>query len=91
MAVAPVCRRRHFENARYTASGGIQPQRGILVHQSTEAGEKYMSGINGDKARFNRRRRQKISRRLSNEKMLKVLAEKNLVAPAPQGAKEKLA
>jgi len=43
-----------------------------------------MSGVNGDKARFNRRRRKKISRRQSNEKMLKALAEKHLVAPAPQ-------
>jgi hypothetical protein len=51
-----------------------------------------MSGINGDKARFNRRRRQKISRRQSNEKMLKALAEKHLVAPAKQaGLKEKVA
>jgi hypothetical protein len=49
-----------------------------------------MSGVNGDKARFNRRRRQKISRRQSNEKMLKALAEKNLVAPAKQASlKEK--
>ncbi|MFZ1011013.1 MAG: hypothetical protein WAN65_29515 [Candidatus Sulfotelmatobacter sp.] len=49
-----------------------------------------MSGVNGDKARFNRRRRQKISRRLSNQKMLKDLAEKNLIAPAAQAsAKEK--
>jgi hypothetical protein len=51
-----------------------------------------MSAINGDKARFNRRRRQKISRRQSNEKMLKALAEKNLVAPAkPANLKEKVA
>ena len=49
-----------------------------------------MSGVNGDKARFNRRRRQKISRRISNQKMLKALEEKNLVPPAPQSvAKEK--
>jgi hypothetical protein len=49
-----------------------------------------MSGINGDKARFNRRRRQKISRRQSNQKMLKDLAEKHLIAPAAQtSAKEK--
>ncbi|HXM65928.1 MAG TPA: hypothetical protein VN911_04285 [Candidatus Acidoferrum sp.] len=49
-----------------------------------------MSGINGDKARFNRRRRQKISRRQSTQKMLKALAEKNLVAPALQtSSKEK--
>jgi hypothetical protein len=41
-----------------------------------------MSGINGDKARFNRRRRQKISRRISKQKMLNELAEKHLVPPA---------
>ena len=46
--------------------------------------ERIMSGVNGDKARFNRRRRHKISRRQSREKMLKVLAEKHLVAPAAQ-------
>jgi hypothetical protein len=51
-----------------------------------------MSGVNGDKARFNRRRRQKISRRLSNEKLLKALAEKHLVPPAaPANLKEKVA
>jgi hypothetical protein len=51
-----------------------------------------MSGVNGDKARFNRRRRQKISRRLSNEKMLKELAEKHLTPPPPQkNSKEKVA
>jgi hypothetical protein len=50
-----------------------------------------MSGINGDKARFNRRRRAKISRRQSNVKMLKSLAEKNLVIPAAQtNTKEKV-
>ena len=47
-----------------------------------------MSGINGDKARFNRRRRHKISRRISNQKMLKTLAEKNLV-PAGSQADQK--
>ena len=51
-----------------------------------------MSGINGDKARFNRRRRQKISRRQRNVKMLKDLAEKNLVMPAkPENLKAKSA
>ncbi len=51
-----------------------------------------MSGINGDKARFNRRRRQKISSRQSNEKMLKALAEKHLVIPPAQtNSKEKVA
>jgi len=49
-----------------------------------------MSAINGDKARFNRRRRQKISRRQSTVKMLKALAEKNLAPPALQtNAKER--
>lgn len=48
-----------------------------------------MSGINGDKARFNRRRRQKISRRLSNQKMLKALEEKHLTPPAPDQPKDK--
>jgi hypothetical protein len=47
-----------------------------------------MSAINGDKARFNRRRRHKISRRQSNQKMLRTLAEKQLVPPAPAAAKE---
>lgn len=51
-----------------------------------------MSGINGDKARFNRRRRQKISRRLSTQKMLKTLGEKQLMPPpAPANLKEKVA
>jgi len=51
-----------------------------------------MSGINGDKARFNRRRRQKISRRISNQKMLKTLAEQQLVPAGSQSSqKEKVA
>ncbi len=51
-----------------------------------------MSAINGDKARFNRRRRQKIGRRQRNEKMLKVLAEKHMVPPATDASsKEKSA
>jgi hypothetical protein len=33
-----------------------------------------MSGINGDKARFNRLRKQKIARRLRNQEMLKEMA-----------------
>jgi hypothetical protein len=53
--------------------------------------KRFMSGVNGDKARFNRRRRQKISRRQSNEKMLKALAEKNLLPPAETKSKEKIA
>jgi hypothetical protein len=56
------------------------------------AEERKMSAINGDKARFNRRRRAKISRRLSNEKMLKALEEKNLTPPpAPANLREKVA
>jgi hypothetical protein len=47
-----------------------------------------MSAINGDKARFNRRRRQKISRRLSNKEMLKAMADKHLT-PAGAQVKEK--
>jgi hypothetical protein len=51
-----------------------------------------MSGVNGDKARFNRRRRHKISQRISNQKMLKALAEKHLVPAGSQaGPKEKVA
>ena len=51
-----------------------------------------MSGVNGDKARFNRRRRQKISRRQRKVKMLNDLAKKNLVMPAkPENLKEKQA
>ncbi len=42
-----------------------------------------MSAVNGDKARFNRRRRAKISRRESNQRMLKTLAEKHLIPPQP--------
>jgi hypothetical protein len=66
-------------------------RRGFGNSQPTKQ-ETNMSGINGDKARFNRRRRQKISRRQSNEKMLKALAEKHLVPPAAQASlKEKVA
>jgi hypothetical protein len=36
-----------------------------------------MSAINGDKARFNRQRRQKIARRIRNRELLKRLAEGN--------------
>jgi hypothetical protein len=65
--------------------------KGFNDNQATKQ-EVHMSGINGDKARFNRRRRQKISRRQSNQKMLKALAEKHLVAPAAQSSvKEKVA
>jgi hypothetical protein len=67
----------------------FQTYRQYCVSQH-ERQEIKMSGINGDKARFNRRRRQKISRRQSTQKMLKALAEKHLAAPALQSsAKEK--
>jgi hypothetical protein len=73
---------------RIAGSGSLQKTDLI----SSQRQEISMSGINGDKARFNRRRRQKISRRQSNEKMLKALAEKNLVAPAKAAnLKEKVA
>jgi hypothetical protein len=65
---------------------------GKHVNQPIWQEREHMSGVNGDKARFNRRRRQKISRRLSNGKMLKELAGKNLVAPAKaENLKEKSA
>jgi len=56
----------------------------IKVFEESSNQEIEMSGVNGDKARFNRRRRQKISRRQSTQKMLKALAEKNLAPPALQ-------
>lgn len=34
-----------------------------------------MSGVNGDKARFNRERKKKIARRLRNQKMQEGLAQ----------------
>lgn len=34
-----------------------------------------MSGVNGDKARFHRERKQKIQRRLRNREMLKTLTK----------------
>ncbi len=51
-----------------------------------------MSSVNGDKARFNRRRRQKIGRRQRNERMLKAMAERHMVPPATdKRSKEKSA
>jgi len=47
-----------------------------------------MSGINGDKSRFNRLRKQKIARRLRNHKMLKNMAVPASVS-APSAAKSK--
>jgi hypothetical protein len=80
-----------FKNARTLDLRTEESVAGFCVNQP-ETQETRMSGVNGDKARFNRRRRAKISRRQSNEKMLKALAEKNLVAPAkPANLKEKVA
>jgi len=43
-----------------------------------------MSGINGDKSRYNRERKQKIARRKRNRELLESLAEgRKLPAPAP--------
>jgi len=46
----------------------------LRSHASAELQEFTMSRINGDKARFNRLRRQKIARRLRNQEMLKEMA-----------------
>jgi hypothetical protein len=41
-----------------------------------------MSGVNGDKSRFNRERKQKIARRTRNREMMKRLAEAPPKPPA---------
>ncbi len=41
-----------------------------------------MSGINGDKSRFNRLRKQKIARRLRKQEILKTLGEQKAPAAA---------
>jgi hypothetical protein len=41
-----------------------------------------MSGINGDKSRFNRQRKQRIALRLRNQKRLKGLPEQAKSRPA---------
>jgi hypothetical protein len=52
-----------------------------------------MSGINGDKSRFNRQRKQKIARRQRNRVLLRNLAEpgKLPVAAAATKPKERIA
>jgi hypothetical protein len=52
-----------------------------------------MSGINGDKSRFNRQRKQKIARRQRNRVLLKNLSEqgKAPVAAAATKPKEEVA
>ena len=46
-----------------------------------------MSGINGDKSRFHRERKQKIARRIRSQKLLKALAEARKPASAAPPAK----
>jgi len=46
-----------------------------------------MSGINGDKSRFNRERKQKIARRTRNRELMKRLAE--TPKPATRAAQTK--
>jgi hypothetical protein len=48
-----------------------------------------MSGINGDKARFHRERRQRIAKRNRNRELLKSLIEQPKPAAAGSGAKAK--
>jgi hypothetical protein len=48
-----------------------------------------MSGINGDKSRFHRERKQKIARRNRSRLLLKSLAEPPKAAPSAAGAKPK--
>jgi len=45
-----------------------------------------MSGVNGDKSRFNRERRQKLARRIRNRELMKQLAR----APKPPDTKPKV-
>jgi hypothetical protein len=46
-----------------------------------------MSGINGDKSRFHRERKQKIARRKRNRERLKSLAEQRKPATASSASK----
>jgi hypothetical protein len=48
-----------------------------------------MSGINGDKARFHRRRKNKIARRLTQKQLYKTLTETDSAKSSPSGAKTK--
>jgi hypothetical protein len=45
-----------------------------------------MSGINGDKSRFNRLRKQKIARRLRKQEILKTLGEQKAPAAGSNAA-----
>jgi hypothetical protein len=48
-----------------------------------------MSGINGDKSRFHRQRKQKIARRIRNRELVKTLAEQAKSAAATTNSKPK--
>lgn len=48
-----------------------------------------MSGINGDKSRFNRVRKQKIARRMRKRALLKHLGGQNKPASVPSGSPAK--
>jgi hypothetical protein len=50
-----------------------------------------MSGVNGDKSRFNRDRKQNIERRQKNRILLKNLESKAKLPPAGSKPKEKIA
>jgi len=60
-------------------------------NDSAELQEFIMSGINGDKARFNRLRKQKIARRLRNHEMLKDMATPAKPAKSSKSASSKTA
>ena len=46
-----------------------------------------MSGVNGDKSRFHRERKQKIARRIRGQKLLQALAEQHKAKSAAPSAK----
>jgi hypothetical protein len=48
-----------------------------------------MSGINGDKSRFHRQRKQKIAQRMRNRKLLKSLTEQRTSVKGSSAAKPK--
>jgi hypothetical protein len=62
----------------------LRLSRGCVLNE-----ESHMSGINGDKARFHRERKQKIARRQRNRELLNVRKEPAKPAPASSGAKPK--
>jgi hypothetical protein len=61
------------------------------IHDPAEIQELIMSGINGDKARFHRLRKQKIARRLRNQEMLKEMAAPAKPAKSSKSASSRAA